>query len=123
MNKPNPYDFSDPLHWLARCDVCGWPLADDRSNGCAEFDCSMRPQPAGYGLNHAERLAARAEIRRLETALRNASTEVKAAFIAGYGEGVQDTKRCFPSSPVRAYEKWRRGRVSGSPGTKGGKNT
>lgn len=76
MNKPNPYKFDDPLHWLARCDVCGWPIAEDRSQGCGEFDCSMRPQPNGYGLNHSERLAARAEIRRLETALRTATAEV-----------------------------------------------
>jgi len=33
------------LGWLARCDWCGWPIGD-RSQGCAEFDCSQRPMPS-----------------------------------------------------------------------------
>lgn len=75
MANSKAYDMNNPLRWMHRCDVCGWPLESDRSKGCAEFDCSMRPQPDGYGLTHSERLAARAEIRRLETALRVASAE------------------------------------------------
>lgn len=28
-----------------RCAICGWPLADERENGCVRGDCSMRPVP------------------------------------------------------------------------------
>jgi hypothetical protein len=29
-----------------RCEVCGWPLAQDRKTGCVAGDCSMRPRPS-----------------------------------------------------------------------------
>ena len=28
-----------------RCEVCGWPLAASRKEGCVAGDCSMRPVP------------------------------------------------------------------------------
>lgn len=30
---------------LDRCDWCGWPLVDERRQGCVLGDCSMRPRP------------------------------------------------------------------------------
>lgn len=30
------------MDWRKRCDVCGWPLAKDRSEGCVVGDCSYR---------------------------------------------------------------------------------
>ena len=72
--------------WMARCDDCGWPYAEDRSKGCAEFDCSFRPQhggeeykrwKAGQSLTFTERKLSRAYIRQLETRIRNLESTVE----------------------------------------------
>lgn len=66
--------------WMDRCDDCGWPLLEDRSAGCHEFDCSFRPQhgseeykrwKAGQSLTFEERKQSRNYIRRLETRISN----------------------------------------------------
>lgn len=82
-------------NWLNRCDTCGWPLEEDRSAGCHEFDCSQRPLPKwGQSLTAAERQLTRDYIRRLETRLQLRSAQVTAhqqredEIIVALGSGI-----------------------------------
>jgi hypothetical protein len=50
-----PPGHVEPTVEPPRCQVCGWPLAASREEGCVEGNCAMRPRPSP---TYAERLAA-----------------------------------------------------------------
>lgn len=94
--------------WMDRCDDCGWPYAEDRSKGCAAFDCSFRPQhgsadykrwKAGQSLTFTERKLTRDYIRRLETRVRLGTAEITRLHNALIGFGSHEVDCPEPVKP------------------------